>query len=139
MVRLSHKQGQMFSDQFIIKMMGKGKASDCHKLGQGREGGQIGKIGTEQELCKAWIDITRGPVVSHCVPFRRSKASAGIRAQGEAAAEWPALGSKQVKRRQSTVGPGDIGRSQVASPGESGSRQISHHKASNIGHTVPWF
>jgi len=79
-------------------------------------------IGKEQWLCKAGIVTTKDPLESHCAPLRLSKANAGVRVQGEAAAEWPTSGSKQVNSRQLTAHPRETGRSQVVGPEESGSR-----------------
>ena len=81
---------------------------------------------------KEGIITTKDAAVSHCVPFQQSKADAGIRVQGKVVANWLAFGSKQVDGRQPTAALGQAGRSQVADPGDSGSRQVSHHEVSDI-------
>jgi len=66
-------------------------------MGKGRR--QIEKIGKRQELCKVGIVTTSSSPVACCSDGPRQKC------RGRAAAEWPALGSKQVERRAS---PGTV-------------------------------
>lgn len=63
-------------------------------MGNGRQ--VIGKIGREQELCKAKTVITKDPVMSIVQHSNASKADAGARAQGEGVTEWLASSNNQA-------------------------------------------